>query len=109
MRSKSLLVAACGILLSATALCAQGQHPEAPWRGAGPTPCVGSDGGVEFCPPVPRVVAVRAGHMFDSKTGQMLTNQVVLLLGERITAVGPEAKVKIPAGAQVLDLGQATV
>jgi imidazolonepropionase-like amidohydrolase len=47
--------------------------------------------------------------MFDSKTGQMLTNQVVLLLGERITAVGPEAKVKIPAGAQVLDLGQATL
>ena len=109
MPSKSLLVAACGILLSATALCAQGQHPAAPWRGAGPTPCVGSDGGVEFCPPAPRVVAVRAGHMFDSKTGQMLTNQVVLLLGERITAVGPESNVKIPAGAQVLDLSQATL
>ena len=47
--------------------------------------------------------------MFDSKTGQMLANQVVLLFGERITAVGPEAQVKIPAGAQVLDLSQATV
>jgi imidazolonepropionase-like amidohydrolase len=47
--------------------------------------------------------------MFDSKTGQMLTNQVVLLNGERITAVGPEAQVKIPAGAQVIDLSQATV
>jgi imidazolonepropionase-like amidohydrolase len=39
----------------------------------------------------------------------MLANQVVLLFGERITAVGPEAQVKIPAGAQVLDLSQATV
>src|SRR5579863_2656771 len=109
MRSKSLLTAASGILLSATALCAQGRHPAAPWRGAGPTPCVGSDGGVELCPPAPHVIAVRAGRMFDSKTGQILTNQVVLLFGERITAVGPESQVKIPAGAQVIDLSQATV
>ena len=101
--------AAFGILLSTTALWAQGKAPSAPWRGAGPTPCVGSDGGVELCPPAPRDVAVRAGRMFDSKTGQMLTNQVVLLSGERITAVGPESQVKIPAGAQVIDLSQATV
>jgi imidazolonepropionase-like amidohydrolase len=39
----------------------------------------------------------------------MLTRQVVVLHGERITEVGPEAQVKIPAGAQVIDLGQATV
>jgi imidazolonepropionase-like amidohydrolase len=109
MRCKSLLVAACGVLLSATALCAQGQHPSTPWRGAGSTPCVGSDGGVELCPPAPRDVAIRAGHMFDSKTGQMLTNQIVLLSGERITAVGPEAQIKIPAGVQIIDLSHATV
>jgi imidazolonepropionase-like amidohydrolase len=47
--------------------------------------------------------------MFNSKTGQMLTKQVVVLAGERITEVGPEAQVKIPAGAQVIDLSQATV
>jgi len=55
------------------------------------------------------VIAVRAGRLFDSKTGQMLARQVVLLQGERITDVGPEAQVKIPAGAQVIDLSQATV
>ena len=109
MRRKSLLVAACGILLSSTGLSAQGQHPTAPWRGAGPTPCVGSDGGVEQCPPAPHVVAVRAGNLFDSNTGHMLTAQVVLVSGERITAVGPETQVKIPAGVQVIDLSQATV
>src|ERR1700730_3586694 len=109
MRSKSLLLAACGMLLSTTTLWAQSQHPSTPWRGAGPTPCVGSDGGVELCPPAPRELAIRAGHMFDSKTGQMLTSQVVLLSGERITAVGPEAQVKIPAGVQVIDLSRATV
>ena len=109
MRSKSLLLAACAILLTTTALCAQSQRPAAPWRGAGPAPCVGSDGGVEQCAPPPHAIAVRAGRMFDSKTGQMLTSQVVLLNGERITAVGPESQIKIPAGAQVIDLSQATV
>jgi imidazolonepropionase-like amidohydrolase len=109
MRCKTMLGTVCGILLSTTALCAQGRAPAAPWRGAGPTPCVGSDGGVELCPPTPREIAIRAGHMFESKTGQMLTSQVVLLSGERITAVGPEAQIKIPAGVQVIDLSHATV
>jgi imidazolonepropionase-like amidohydrolase len=38
-----------------------------------------------------------------------LTRRVVLLSGERITDVGSEAEIKIPAGAQVIDLSQATV
>src|SRR5271169_6141855 len=54
-------------------------------------------------------VAVRAGRLFDSKTGQMLTRQVVLIQGQRITDVGPEDRIKIPEGAQVIDLSQATV
>jgi len=103
------MLAASGFFLCATSLCAQGQAPSAPWRGAGPTPCVGSDGGVEQCPAAPRLIAIRAGHLFDSKNGQMLTSQVVLLLGERVTEVGPESQVKIPAEAQVIDLSHATV
>ncbi len=57
----------------------------------------------------PRVVAVRAGHLFNSKSGTMLANQVVLIDGEKITDVGPADKVQIPAGVQVIDLSQATV
>src|ERR1700686_2891016 len=57
----------------------------------------------------PRVVAVRAGHLFDSKSGQMLADQVVLINGEKITEVGAAARVQIPSGAQVIDLSQATV
>jgi imidazolonepropionase-like amidohydrolase len=49
---------------------------------------------------------VRAGRLFDNKTGQLLTNQVVLISGERITDVGPEGRVKIPAGADVIDLAR---
>jgi imidazolonepropionase-like amidohydrolase len=55
------------------------------------------------------VIAIRAGRLFNSKTGQMLAKQVVVLAGERISEVGPESQVKIPAGAQVIDLSQSTV
>jgi len=110
MRSKPEMTAVFGIVIAAATLVAQGPAvPPAPWRGAGATPCVGTDGGIFQCPPVPRTIAVRAGRLFDSKTGQMLTRQVVVLQGERIIEVGPDAQVKAPAGAQVIDLGQATV
>jgi imidazolonepropionase-like amidohydrolase len=92
-----------------TAAAVRAQAPQAPWRGAGVQPCAGPDGGFYQCPPPAQVVAVRAGRLFDSRAGQMLTRQVVLLLGDRITAVGPESQVKIPAGAKVIDLSQATV
>ena len=39
----------------------------------------------------------------------MLTRQVVVISGDRITEAGPEAQIKIPAGAQVIDLSRATV
>ncbi len=97
------------VLTMAATASAQAGGPGAPWRGAGSQPCFGPDGGANKCPPAPRVTAIRAGHLFDSKTGQMLTNQVVLLQGERITDVGPAARVTIPPGAQVIDLSQATV
>src|ERR1700693_5696895 len=56
-----------------------------------------------------QVTAVRAGKMFDPKSGTNLANQVVLITGDKITDVGPADRVKIPAGAKVIDLSQATV
>jgi len=60
-----------------------------------------------FLAPPAQVVAVRAGRLYDGKSGTMLTNQVVLIRGDRIADVGPA--VAIPPGARVLDLGGATV
>jgi imidazolonepropionase-like amidohydrolase len=57
--------------------------------------------------PADQVTAIRAGRLFDSKSGAMLTNQVVLIKGDRVTDVG--AAVQIPAGAKVIDLSGATV
>src|SRR5690349_3186862 len=109
MRTRKAVVAALIVFLGGVAASAQVQPPPAPWRGAGPTPCVGSDGGIFKCAPPTQTVAVRAGRLFDAKNGTMLTKQVIVLQGDRITEVGPEAQVKIPAGAQVIDLSRATV
>ena len=110
MRWNSTMTAALGIVVAAITLSGQSPAPPpAPWRGAGPTPCVGTDGGVYQCPEAAGTIAVRAGRLFDSKTGQMLTGQVVVLRGERITDLGPDGRVSIPAGARIIDLRRATV
>lgn len=57
----------------------------------------------------PKVVAVRAGQLFDPRSGTSSANQVVLVAGDRITEVGPASRVQIPAGADVIDLSKATV
>jgi imidazolonepropionase-like amidohydrolase len=97
------------ILWLVSATWAQVQPPPAPWRGAGPLPCAGSDGGVYKCAPPAQTYAVIAGRLFDSRSGQLRTRQVVVISGERITAVGPQGQTEIPSGATVLDLGSATV
>ena len=53
------------------------------------------------------VVAVRAGRLLDPEAGRILTNQVILVQGTRITDVGPN--IAIPAGAQIIDLSGMTV
>ncbi len=88
---------------------AQAGGPGQPWRGAGPQPCFGFERGVLQCPAEPGVTAIRAGHLFDSRAGRMLANQVILLNGDRITDVGPAGKIRIPAGARIMDLGKATI
>jgi imidazolonepropionase-like amidohydrolase len=60
-------------------------------------------------PPPPEGVAIRAGRLFDPKTGTNLTNQVILIKGDRIVEVGPADRIKIPAGVSVIDLSRATV
>src|SRR5260370_38525952 len=55
------------------------------------------------------VVAIRAGHLFDSKSGRMQDNQIVLVKDDKITAVGPADAVQIPADAQGIDLSKSTV
>jgi imidazolonepropionase-like amidohydrolase len=54
-------------------------------------------------------IVVRAGRMFDPRSGKNLANQVIVIQGDRITDVGPAASVLIPPRARVIDLSGATV
>lgn len=50
-----------------------------------------------------RPVAFTGVRMFDSEAGRFLDNRTVVLDGERIAAVGETGRVRVPAGAQVID------
>jgi imidazolonepropionase-like amidohydrolase len=91
-------------LISLLALLAAGglQAQESGGTGQDGTGAIG-----RFLAPSDQVVAIRAGRLFDARSGSLLTDQVVLIRGDRIAEVGPN--VRIPAGARVLDLGGATV
>jgi imidazolonepropionase-like amidohydrolase len=66
-----------------------------------------SRGALAQNPPTGPVTAIRAGRLVDPETGTIANNQVILVQGNRFTAVG--ANVPIPAGAQVIDLSSLTV
>jgi len=57
----------------------------------------------------PQITAIRAGRLFDSKSGKIEENQLILIEDDKITAVGPADRLQVPAGAQVIDLSKATV
>src|SRR3989442_6549557 len=60
----------------------------------------------KFVTPPGQVVAIRAGKLFDSKSGNMLDNPIVLIKRDRITDAG--AHLQIPREARVIDLTSAT-
>jgi imidazolonepropionase-like amidohydrolase len=54
-----------------------------------------------------QVTAIKAGKLVDPGTGATAANQIILIEGGKITAVG--ANLPIPAGATVMDLSAYTV
>jgi imidazolonepropionase-like amidohydrolase len=104
-------LASLGTVLTIVAGAAYGQAggPGLPWRGAGAQPCFGIDNAAVQCRAPAGIVAIRAGRLFDSRSGQLLADRVVVLRDDRIIAVGPRAEVSIPEGAQVVDLAGATL
>jgi len=55
----------------------------------------------------PKRIAVRAARMLDVKSGNILSNAVVLIEGGRIVEFG--AGILIPAGTETVELGDATL
>lgn len=53
------------------------------------------------------IIAVKAGRLIDPETATVSTNQIILIEGERIKAVG--GNLAIPTGATVIDLSKLSV
>jgi imidazolonepropionase-like amidohydrolase len=57
--------------------------------------------------PAPHPIVLHAARLLDIKAGKLIKPGEVLILGDRITEVGPT--VKHPAGAEVINLGDRTL
>jgi imidazolonepropionase-like amidohydrolase len=82
MRAPALLIAAFSALVAASATA---QSP----------------------PPAPPALVLKAAHLFDGVDGRLQSPGVLVVENGRITGVGASATV--PAGARVIDLGDATL
>lgn len=55
------------------------------------------------------VILVKAGHMLDPRTGNVLSRVAVLMENDKIKGVDAAANVQSPSGAKIIDLGNATL
>jgi hypothetical protein len=54
--------------------------------------------------PVPKALVLRGGTVFESRSGHMLSDQTIIIRGERIEKVGSRRSIaRIPSGARILD------
>jgi imidazolonepropionase-like amidohydrolase len=60
-------------------------------------------------PSSPPVAVIRAGVLIDGESNAPRRNQVIIIRGNMIAEVADASAVHIPAGAEVIDLSQATV
>ncbi|HKU26464.1 MAG TPA: amidohydrolase family protein [Candidatus Sulfotelmatobacter sp.] len=57
----------------------------------------------------PKITYILAGRLFDSTSDTVKQTMVITVEGERIKSVAAAADVKVPSGANVIDLSHATV
>src|SRR5436190_15871615 len=53
----------------------------------------------------PKTIAIKAARLFDGTSNEIIRNATVVVTGNQITGIN----VPVPAGAQVIDLGDATL
>ncbi len=88
-----------------TAVLAAAFVPSAPSAAYGAAPAMAA----ARVPAAQEVTAIRAGRLIDGTGQPARDNQVIIVRGERVEAVGDAAAVAIPDGARVVDLTGHTV
>jgi len=71
--------------------------------------CVTAGWGQNAAPDSKLVTVIRAGVLIDGQSNAARRNQVIVIRGNQIVEVSDAASARIPAGAQTIDLSQATV
>jgi len=99
---RMVFAALIGVLMQAT----QAQEGEGGGAARARTPSASPDAR-KFIAPADQVVVIRAGRMFDARSGKMIANPVIVVRGERIAEVG--TGLATPSGATLIDLGSATL
>src|SRR6202158_5462606 len=89
MRARAILL--CLLSLIIVSLAATAPKPAAQYPQPGPQ----------------RVIAIKAGKLVDPEKGTTAANQIILVRGRKIEAIG--TNVQIPAEAQIIDLSRSTV
>jgi imidazolonepropionase-like amidohydrolase len=97
MRIANFLLALCCSASIAT-------HAETPTANNSPAAIPPADAPVAS---PPTTTAIRAGKFIDVLAGRTLSNQIILIRGDKIVAVGPD--IAIPEGSKVIDLSGMTV
>jgi imidazolonepropionase-like amidohydrolase len=57
----------------------------------------------------PHRIVIRPGRVLDVKSGKMLTNQAIVIEGDKIVSIGVSIETKIPSNTEIIDLPNATV
>jgi len=55
----------------------------------------------------PQIIVLKAAHLFDSVSGKLVDNGVIVVEGNTIKSIGNSRD--LPAGAKIIDLGDATL
>src|SRR2546425_2166963 len=105
MRTQRTLVILFGAVIAAASIPAGAQEAEGTATAAR-TPSASREAR-KFVAPANQLIVIRAARLFDSRSGRIVANPVIVVRGERIAEVG--SGVPVPAGATVIDLGSATV
>jgi imidazolonepropionase-like amidohydrolase len=71
--------------------------------------CISSSVAFPQATPMARRTLVRAGHLLDVKTGKLADAQTIVVAGDAIQSIAPNASVAAQAGDTVVDLSGMTV
>jgi imidazolonepropionase-like amidohydrolase len=109
VRLAAVMLLACGLTLPLLSRATtQGQEAGGDARSGGAAPAAApAAAAAPTAPAAPAVLAIKAARLFDGRSDHWVRDGVVVVAGGKIQAVG--AGVAVPAGAQVLDLGDVTL